>query len=245
MVETFCLRLAAGMAASLLLLPNGVLAERFYRLHFIIVLCLLGGAAIFALAEPSMGFWACLGLALGGAMFGAWAWSFEDWAGGRTPAAVVAATAPFAALVLRGDSVLSWSTGIAALTDAASGAYLGLAITVMLLGHWYLIAINLTIDPLLRLIRGLGVAIGLRWLIFLLALGQASGWAFHLDHLSLLWLLLRIGAGLVIGPILVYLAWESAKIKSTQSATGILYAADVCIIAGELTEQLLMAHLLA
>jgi hypothetical protein len=37
------------------------------------------------------------------------------------------------------------------------------------------------------------------------------------------------------------MAWESAKIRSTQSATGILYVVVIFCFLGELSSQLLLA----
>jgi hypothetical protein len=57
-----------------------------------------------------------------------------------------------------------------------------------------------------------------------------------------LWLVPRWGLGLV-GPFaLGWMAWESAKIRSTQSATGILYVAVIFCFLGELTSQLLLTR---
>jgi hypothetical protein len=55
----------------------------------------------------------------------------------------------------------------------------------------------------------------------------------------LVWLPLRWGAGLVAPLVLLGMAWQSARIRSTQSATGILYVAVIFCFVGELTGLLL------
>ena len=47
--------------------------------------------------------------------------------------------------------------------------------------------------------------------------------------------------GHFVGPLaLGWMAWETAKIRSTQSATGILYVVVILCFLGELTSQLLL-----
>ena len=50
---------------------------------------------------------------------------------------------------------------------------------------------------------------------------------------------LRWLSGLVGTLILAVMTWETLKIPNTQSATGILYVAVICVFLGELTAQLL------
>ena len=54
-----------------------------------------------------------------------------------------------------------------------------------------------------------------------------------------LWLAVRWAVGLVAPLVLGWMAWESARLRSTQSATGILYVAVVCAFLGELLSLLL------
>lgn len=243
MIEIFCLRLAAGMLFALLALPAGQVEPRFYRLHFIITLCLIGTAAAFGHAVPAATFWLALGLALGAALAGAWSWSVAEFAPLRHPAllaAVAACLAASAALSLEPAGGLRW--WMERLVDAASAALLGLALTAMLLGHWYLIAINLSTAPLLRLHRWLFVALVARLAVEAAALASFTGGAFAFDRLGWLWLAVRLGAGLAGAAILSRMSWEAAKIGATQSATGILYVVVIFVFIGELTDQLLLEH---
>jgi hypothetical protein len=49
----------------------------------------------------------------------------------------------------------------------------------------------------------------------------------------------RILIGLVGPAIIAWMVWQTARIRSTQSATGILYAGVVLAFLGELLGQLL------
>jgi hypothetical protein len=54
-----------------------------------------------------------------------------------------------------------------------------------------------------------------------------------------LWLPVRWLVGFVAPLIFGLMAYSAARIRSTQSATGILYVASVCVILGELVGVLL------
>jgi len=63
-----------------------------------------------------------------------------------------------------------------------------------------------------------------------------------LSNETLIWVLLRWVVGF-LGPIVLsWMAWQSAKIRSTQSATGILYVVVIFSFLGELTSQLLLTR---
>src|SRR5262249_22933500 len=89
-VPLFCLRLAAGMAASLLLLAPGSLhkgkplvSPRFYRTHFLILFALACGSLLFLRSSP----WpplASVGAAVAASLLGYLSWSLEGAPGGRT-----------------------------------------------------------------------------------------------------------------------------------------------------------------
>ena len=126
---------------------------------------------------------------------------------------------------------------------ASSAALLGTATTAMLMGHMYLIAPGLTIAPLLRLLAALLGATLVRLALSGLALGLWSSTAGHLavtlEGETALWLPVRWGLGFVGPLVLGVMAWQTAKIRSTQSATGLLYVVVIFCFLGELTGQLL------
>jgi hypothetical protein len=53
------------------------------------------------------------------------------------------------------------------------------------------------------------------------------------------WLLIsiRVGIGLLIPSVFALMAWSCVKLRSTQSATGILFFTSILVIIGELTAQ--------
>ena len=55
----------------------------------------------------------------------------------------------------------------------------------------------------------------------------------------LLWLPVRWLVGFVGPAVLGWMAWQTARIRSTQSATGILYVVIILCFLGELTSLLL------
>ncbi|MCS6849761.1 MAG: hypothetical protein NZ700_01160 [Gemmataceae bacterium] len=239
MLATFCLRLACGLAAALWLLPSSQVNPRFYRTQFLTILGLVAVASVVAAEGSTWAEWVALGFAGLAAFAASVSWSLEGVPAGR--ALLVGTFAALAAgLTLRGGHGPS-ADAFALLDDATSAAVLGSALTAMLMGHSYLIAPTMSLTPLLRLIVALAVALGLRMLVAGLSLwpwfdrGSPQGW----DGEIVLWLPVRWGVGFVAPLVLAWMAWQSARIRSTQSATGILYVAVVFVFLGELTSQLL------
>jgi len=239
MLEVFAIRLAAGFALALLPIPRGAIEPRFYRLHLTIASCFLTVAAVFAWQRSEDSFWLPFGLGFVATLFGVWAWSFEEYAFARYPALLAAPLALLASL-----NLLAAADPLRAFWDDLSAAWLlGLTTTAMLLGHWYLIAPNLTLVPLVRLHQGLFVSLVLRAVVVGVYLGSArlaatSAW----DTLTWLWLMPRVLAGLLGAAVLAWMARRAAE-DSTQAATGILYVATIFVFIGELTDQLLRQHL--
>lgn len=71
-----------------------------------------------------------------------------------------------------------------------------------------------------------------------LILGQTSS-GMQLDGFSVMWLGMRIVMGYAGTFLATYLSYRTASIRSTQSATGILYVALALLLFGELTSMLL------
>ena len=133
-----------------------------------------------------------------------------------------------------------------------SGCVLGGALMTMLLGHAYLTAGGeMTQAPFLRVTAALFLTIVLR--------GVLSG-AFAHDRIwslmeqdavgppgSALWsqmlVTVRYLVGVLVPAVMVYMAWACVRIRSNQSATGILYVAGILLLIGELTALTLNADL--
>jgi hypothetical protein len=134
-------------------------------------------------------------------------------------------------------------------TAVASAALLGSMMAAMLLGHSYLIAPAMSIDPLKRLIKIIAFSLAGRaamtggGLAMLAAetdrRGSAPGHdAFWWGLVATRWMI-----GLVAPAVITWMVWQTAKIRSTQSATGILYVGVVFTFLGELCDEIVMAPL--
>ncbi len=241
MLAVFCLRLAVGMIATLLLLSPSQIQPRYYRVHFLIAF----GLTATALFDPGIavdfqvrGF-SILGLVL--AFAGSFSWSLEQTPFGRT---LIVATGVCLAATLLSLEISSQPTPPIAwvlLGDVASAAVLGTTLSAMLLGHHYLVAPSMSIKPLLNLLGAMTVALCVRMAVDGAALAGSltQGPTSSLDSDMMIWLPARWLIGFV-GPLaLTWMAWQTAKIRSTQSATGILYVVVIFTFLGELTSQLL------
>ena len=241
MLTVFCLRLACGMLACLLLLSPRVLLPNFFRTHFLTALGLICLATVFSWTTAS---WLLLGLLLAAnvlAFVGSAVWSLEGAPGGRVLTVLSSLTLAAALGVLNADTDPTGFSGEVLAGDLTAAAVLGTAITAMLIGHSYLIAPGMSLTPLFRLLSALGVAVVLRMGVEGYALlNWTHGHAFgNLGNDVLLWLPVRWGVGLLAPLVLGGMAWQTARLRSTQSATGILYVVVIVCFLGELTGQVL------
>jgi hypothetical protein len=237
MLSVFCLRLACGMVACLLLLSPRTVAPSFFRTHFLTALGLSCLAIAFEWTATS---WLLIGLLLGAmvlAFAGSVVWSLEGAPRGRS--VIVFTTLAFATLLVV-VSTPSFGYGLSAevlASNLTSAALLGTAMTAMLIGHSYLIAPGMSLTPLFRLLSAFGLAVVLRMGVEGYALWTwTAGHSFvNLGNDVLLWLPVRWVVGLVGPLVLGAMAWQTARVRSTQSATGILYVVVICCFLGELT----------
>lgn len=242
MLAIFCLRLACGMAAALLLLSPAQVAPRFYRTQFLTVLGLTVTAAVLLREAADALLWLVLGSGMVFAFLGSFVWSLEGAPIGRTTIvldtfALMAALALVPQALAPTDGTFVWMY----MDQLTSAALLGASMSAMLMGHSYLIAPAMSISPLMHLLQALFAATFLRMLVAGVGL-----WSWTADHSlgnlgdeTVLWLPVRWGVGFVGPLVLGWMARESAKIRSTQSATGILYVVVLFCFLGELTGQLL------
>lgn len=122
-----------------------------------------------------------------------------------------------------------------------SALVLGAGILAMMLGHWYLVTPKLSITPLKRyswsyiLLTVLtALELGLNYSLYVGWGGEiATAAGQKLFHEEILFVLFRFAWGILPPLGMAYWIWETVRIKSTQSATGILYAAMVCTMIGE------------
>jgi hypothetical protein len=137
------------------------------------------------------------------------------------------------------------------ITGQVLGAWLLGSITLAwLLGHAYLTATKMTIAPLRYFSRTLSMAVAVR--VTFLVLAAALAWWMQDTSVPTVWTrleqwwliaLLRVGVGLVAVAIMTYMVADCVRLRSTQSATGILYFASVMAYVGELASQYLTREL--
>lgn len=123
----------------------------------------------------------------------------------------------------------------------SSVALLGGACGAMVLGHWYLVVPSLDVAHLQSIVRlHIGstvvrvVVVAAAVMIAIVSwepgVPNFERYIFSIDGIFF-WQRILFGLG---GPaVLSYLTWETAKIQSTQSATGILYVDFFTVIVGE------------
>ncbi len=167
----------------------------------------------------------------------------------------LACVAGFVALVTQAVAAASGrATTTEALTIASflsSAALLGGACTAMILGHWYLILPSMQVSHLQSMVKihmasmAVRIAVVAAAVVFAIATWQPGlGPSFQRYILSVsgVFFWQRVLFGLAGPALLSYLTWETAKIRSTQSATGILYVDFFTVVVGEvLAKYLLLA----
>ena len=128
------------------------------------------------------------------------------------------------------------SIGLQTLACFGVASMTGLALMDMLLGHAYLTASRMTMQPFRRLNNALAVATILRILVAVAGVLVINAlrpvdrlWGIHGLFIGT-----RYFVGLLIPAIFIYMAHDCIKRRSTQSATGILYVAGVLIFIGEI-----------
>jgi protein NrfD len=170
------------------------------------------------------------------------------------PAIVAVAVAGGAiAIVCEALAVSAGRSGASeALTIASfvsSAALLGGTCTAMILGHWYLVIPSMQVSHLQSIVKWHMASMVVRIVVVVAAIVVALatwqpglGPSFHRYIMSIdgIFFWQRVLFGLVGPAILSYLTWETAKIRSTQSATGILYVDLFTVVVGEILAKYIL-----
>lgn len=135
----------------------------------------------------------------------------------------------------------TFSGALRFLSSMATASVLGGAVTGMLLGHWYLTAPTMSIEPLKTLSRYFAFAVIARLGVSLTAwfiAGQSLHSGVHWTWFALRWL-----AG-ILGPLAVaIMALRILRYRNTQAATGVLFAGVILTFIGEMSAALLYSEL--
>jgi hypothetical protein len=160
---------------------------------------------------------------------------------GRRAVPIAVAGLAAAALVLVAGA-LSWGGGgldslLLFVELAGLAAVLGGVWAAMVLGHWYLVTPRLPEAPLIRFSRWLGIALAVQIGLFVAWLGLGAGPSGSPAFAGLVgpWALfvwLRLLVGLVFPLIVSWAAIQTARSRSMESATGLLYINVGTIAAG-------------
>ncbi len=259
------------MLLTLILLSPRLMHPRFFRTHFLTVLGLSICALIMGwssdlneqLAKLGLEPWpepfrhVALVVVSVTALLGALVWIYErpplGWSllaiGSIAIGAALALTGIEQAMLNRAATIGGTQGEIAVPAvelfagDMTSSLLLGFSMTAMLVGHSYLISPGMTIRPLMVQIAGLGVAVLARAAVTCVVLWH---WTenHELTNLNDVTVLLPVRCliGLMGPAVLGWFAYRTAKIRSTQSATGILYVVVILAFLGELTDLLLTRY---
>ena len=253
-------QLAVGGLAALAVPPFAVLQRGFYKSSACVF---LGCALLFIVGRATLAvragdlisgraveltLWTTFAAAF--AAYLASLWGEEPRLRARTyPAALFFGVAALCASALahRLGTVGSAAALLYPLSFLTGALALGAVATGMLLGHWYLIDLGLSIGPLERLLRYfvavlvLHVAV-LALTLVVMALAPGAGTAavaklWH-EHRSLL------AARFLLGPLaalgLGYLIHRTLRIPQTMAATGLFYIAILAVMVGELLGRLIL-----
>jgi hypothetical protein len=210
--------------------------------QFLTALGLLAVAGFFLVGVANWPMWAALGLGMVLCFAGSLVWHLDEAPGGQV---LIWLSVPVlvGCVIAGGLQEPEQNEGWRIADDLASAALLGSATTAMLMGHSYLIAPAMSLRPLYRLLGALGGSLAVRAVLACVGLWlwTSHAGAGNLEREMMLWLPVRWGLGLLGPMFLGWMAWETARIRSTQSATGILYVVVIVCFLGELTSQLLLA----
>jgi hypothetical protein len=112
----------------------------------------------------------------------------------------------------------------------------GGSLAAIVLGHWYLVTPKISQRPLILQCRVLLAALALQLLLFVTwttlagGAGQQPFSAFTTGPVLLI--VLRLVITLLFPLVLVYMAWRTARTRSMESATGLLYINFAAVMAG-------------
>ena len=254
MIAEFSLLLTCGMSLMWCLIPRAQVTSGFFRIQMLIVLGLtvlailtmgqlsnasgerLSGQMLFY-ARVAAGF----GIAFG--YVGSIAWLLDQRKIGTASMVGILVATLTSLICSRGG--LAWLASPAGafhfLSNIATASVLGGAVTGMLLGHWYLTAPTMSIEPLKTLCWYFALAIVLRFVASAVG-AMIAGHNLH-GGVQWTWFALRWLAG-ILGPMAIsVMAIRILKYRNTQAATGVLFAGVILSFIGEMSAALLSTEL--
>ena len=254
MIAEFSLLLTCGMSLMWCLIPRAQVTSGFFRIQMLIVLgltvlaLLTMGRLTSASGEPLSGqllFYSrvasVIGIAFG--YVGSIAWLLDQRRIGTVSMVGILVSTLTSLICSRGG--LTWlatpSGAFHFLSNLATASVLGGAVTGMLLGHWYLTAPTMSVEPLKSLCLYFALAIVLRFVVS--AIGATiAGHHLH-GGVQWTWFTLRWLSG-IFGPMAIsVMAIRILRYRNTQAATGVLFAGVIMSFIGEMSAALLSTEL--
>lgn len=249
MIAQFALLLMLGMSLMWALMPRARVTSGFFRIQMMIAMG-LGVLAILALGQLTstsgqsipdqwiLGARIAAGVAALTGYVGSVLWMLDR----RMPGTVCCFAILAASLTALILSVGGFgSGGLLLVSHLSTAAVLGGAVTGMLLGHWYLTAPTMSIEPLKRLSLYFGIAVVVRLIVSIAAWSMAGQGL--MDGTLWTWFALRWLAG-IIGPLVIaVMALQILRYRNTQAATGVLFAGVILTFIGEMSAALLYYEL--
>jgi len=148
-----------------------------------------------------------------------------------------------------GEDGISLARSSVVVSEILAAWLLGSMTIAWLLGHAYLTATKMTIEPLRHFSRMVSWSVGARILFALVSAALAwflggPGGSDAWSQMSNSWLILslRVAVGLVGVGVFAYMVADCVRLRSTQSATGILYFGSIFAYIGELAARQLVAE---
>jgi hypothetical protein len=248
-IYLFLAHLGIGIAFTLLLVSREA-GVKFFRFNAGLAAALVAAAIAFrpapsaTQAVANTGALTALGVTLA-CLTIYWIIAGRLWAWLRPPLAVVASAAGVVAVVLHARGALTGmdvsGTALSTASALTSVALLGSACTAMVLGHWYLVIPSMQVRHLQRMVGvhiltlAARVAVVAAVLAVVVGVPLATGRSLrgYITSIDGVFFWQRVLFGLAGPALLGYLTWETAKIRSTQSATGILYVDFFTVVVGE------------
>lgn len=127
----------------------------------------------------------------------------------------------------------------APLAVVAGSAALGTAVAALSLGHWYLVSPGMSVRPLVLLtLSCLGAIAAQTVLLIVLLLLPGVDLPKLLNDYGL-FVGVRVVFGLIVPLVAAFMAWRTARIRSLDSATGLLYIVAALTLAGEIVARTL------
>ena len=200
-----------------------------------------GASTAAALSAAALGSgdvrWVWLAIGVTSAGWSVWLRTGNSGKIGELPVLCVT-TLAFPVVALVDTTAAKWWLSTA--SSASSALLLGSVTVTMILGHWYLVDTSLPIAPLKVGSFWLSVAVLVRVLTVSTSLLfggfeflRISRGADVIFSTTGLFFMFRTVVGLGAPLLLAALIWETVKMRSTQSATGLLYVALMLVLFGE------------